>query len=204
MGRIIGLTGGIGSGKSTVATMLAEKGATVIDADRVAHEVYEPGTKGYARVVERFGREIVGADDRIDRKRLGEVVFGDSRALRDLNAIVHPLVQEEVARRLSAALGRDPGATVVLEAALMTETGWSGGAAELWVVVADPEVAVSRLVRDRGMSEQDARARIKAQATNEERTRSATVVLENNGGLHELRRKVDAAWSAPGFAEKRD
>ena len=194
MNRIIGLTGGIGSGKSTVAAMLAARGAIVIDADRVAHEVYAPGTEGFDKVVARFGHEVVGPDGSIDRKALGAVVFGDPEALADLNAIIHPLVRKEVARRLLDAAQRRPDATIVIEAALMTETGWTGGAGALWVVLADPDIALERLVRDREMDEAEARLRIGAQATNEARRKHATLVIENNGTLSQLESVVDRAW----------
>jgi dephospho-CoA kinase len=194
MNRIIGLTGGIGSGKSTVAAMLAARGAIVIDADRVAHEVYAPGTEGFDKVVARFGQGVVGEDGAIDRKALGAVVFGDSEALADLNGIIHPLVRKEVASRLLAAAQRRPDATIVIEAALMTETGWTGGAGTLLVVLADPEIALERLVRDRRLDEEEARLRIGAQATNEARRKHATLVIENNGTLEELETAVDRAW----------
>ena len=194
MTRIIGLTGGIGSGKSTVAGMLAARGAIVIDADRVAHEVYAPGTEGFDKVLARFGKQVLGADGAIDRKALGAVVFGDASALADLNAIIHPLVRKEVARRLLEAAERKPDATIVIEAALMTETGWTGGAGTLWVVIAEPEIALRRLVRDREMNEAEARLRIAAQATNEARRKHATVVIENNGTLEDLESAVDQAW----------
>jgi dephospho-CoA kinase len=196
MNRIIGLTGGIGAGKSTVAHMLAAKGAVVIDADRVAHDVYEPGADGFDRVVERFGRDVVGSDGRIDRKALGAKVFGNAGALRDLNGIIHPLVRKEVASRLLEAARSRPEAVVVIEAALMTETGWTGGAGVLWAVVAEPETAVRRLVRDRAMSEAEARLRISAQATNEARRAHADVVIENDGTVDELAECVDEAWEA--------
>jgi len=194
MNRIIGLTGGIGSGKSTVAAMLAARGAIVIDADRVAHEVYAPGTEGFERVVARFGEEVLDRNGAIDRKALGAVVFGDPEALADLNAIIHPLVREEVARRLLEAAQQQPDATIVIEAALMTETGWTGGAGALWVVLAEPEIALRRLVRDRGMSEVEARLRIGAQADNEARRKHAMLVIENNGTFDDLESAVDKAW----------
>ncbi|RMF25040.1 MAG: dephospho-CoA kinase [Deltaproteobacteria bacterium] len=195
MPAIIGLTGGIGSGKSTVAAMLAERGARVIDADRVAHEVYAPGTEGHERVIERFGPAILAEDGSIDRSKLGEMVFDDEQALADLNAIVHPLVRKEIARRLLEAEQDDPGGVVVIEAALMVETGWTGGAGELWVVIADPEVVVERLVRLRGMDPVQVRLRLSAQADNERRRRVATRVIENDGTLEELEAAVDAAWN---------
>lgn len=196
MSRIIGLTGGIGSGKSTVARMLAERGAVVIDADRVAHEVYAPGTEGFDLVVNRFGRDVVGSDGSIDRRMLGGRVFGDARALAELNAIIHPLVRKEVARRLLEAARDRPEVPVIVEAALMTETGWTGGAGALWVVTAEPATAVRRLVRDRAMTDAEASLRIAAQATNEARRAHADVVIENDGTLEELERAVDEAWSS--------
>lgn len=192
--RLIGLTGGIGSGKSTVAAMLADRGATVIDADRVAHEVYEPGAEGHQMLVDRFGRDVLDEQGRVDRKLLGGVVFNDEKALADLNRIIHPLVRKEVARRLLEITQDDPDAMVVIEAALMTETGWSGGAGELWAVIADPEVVVERLVSQRGLEERDVRLRLAAQTTNDARRRVATRVIENNGDLEDLELQVDRAW----------
>ncbi len=174
--------------------MLGERGARVIDADRVAHEVYAPGSEGHPLVVERFGPAVLSPDGSVDRNKLGEKVFGDQQALADLNAIVHPLVRKEMARRLLEAGQEDPDAVVVIEAALMVETGWSGGAAELWVVLADPEVVVQRLLRLRGMEEEDARLRIAAQATAEERRRVATRIIENNGSIEELEAEVESVW----------
>jgi len=191
---LIGLTGGIGSGKSTVAAMLADRGALVIDADRVAHEVYEPGTEGHDLLLQRFGPSILDEQGRVDRRRLGAIVFNDAQALKDLNAIIHPLVRKEIARRLLEISADDPDAVVVLEAALMAETGWTAGAAELWAVLALPEVVVGRLVRQRGMDERDVRLRLAAQAGNDQRRRIATRVLENNGDLEHLEAQVDLAW----------
>jgi len=195
MAVMIGLTGGIGSGKSTVAELLAERGAHVIDADRVAHEVYAPGTLGFERIVERFGDDIVGDDGAIDRARLGALVFRDPAALADLNGIVHPLVRAEVASRIAEIVGEDSGAIVVIEAALMTETGWTGGAGRLWTVIADPDVVEDRLVTMREMEPDEVRRRMAAQADNEKRRRSATRVIENNGSLLDLEGEVQAAWT---------
>jgi dephospho-CoA kinase len=192
--NIIGLTGGIGAGKSTVASLLQDRGAIVIDADRVAHEVYLPGTEGHDLLVERFGQDIVGPDGAIDRRLLGGRVFGDQKALADLNAIIHPLVRKEVAQRLLDALEDAPDGVVVIEAALMTETNWAGGSGVLWTVVADPDVALQRLVRDRGMDPKDAGLRMAAQTTNEERRKFADVVIENNGSLLDLEAEVERAW----------
>lgn len=195
MATTIGLTGGIGSGKSTVAELLAERGAHVIDADRVAHEIYAPHTLGFERIVERFGESVLGDDGAIDRAKLGPLVFRDPAALADLNEIVHPLVRAEVATRIAEIVSDDPGAIVVIEAALMTETGWSGGAGRLWVVLAHPEVVMHRLVHHRGMDPEEARRRMAAQADNATRRRGATRVIENNGSLLDLEAEVQAAWA---------
>lgn len=174
--------------------MLAERGAVIIDADKVAHETYRAGSEGFARLVERFGDEIITDDGEIDRAKLGKKVFSDLSALGDLNAIIHPLVQREVAERVRRVRREHPESTPVVEAALMTETRWTGGAGALWVVVAEPETAVARLRRDRGMTEEEARARIASQATNAERARHADVLLENDGTRADLEAAVERAW----------
>jgi dephospho-CoA kinase len=195
MAIMVGLTGGIGSGKSTVAELLAERGAHVIDADRVAHEVYAPGTLGFERIVERFGEEIVGEDGAIDRARLGALVFRDKDALADLNGMVHPLVRAEVAARIADIVADDPDAILVIEAALMTETGWTGGAGRLWAVIAHPDVVKHRLVALRGMEPAEVQRRMAAPADNATRRRTATRVIENNGSLLDLEAEVQAAWA---------
>jgi dephospho-CoA kinase len=194
--NIIGLTGGIGAGKSTVASLLVDRGAVIIDADRVAHDVYLPGTEGHDALVERFGQEIIGPDGHIDRRLLGAQVFGDEQALADLNAIIHPLVRQAVAARLLELTEDSPDAVVVIEAALMTETGWAGGSGTLWVVIAEPDIAMARLVRDRGMDPHDAKLRMAAQTSNEERKKFADILIENNGSLLDLEAEVERAWRA--------
>lgn len=195
MAIMVGLTGGIGSGKSTVAELLADRGAHVIDADRVAHEVYAPGTLGFERIVEQFGDEVVDASGTIDRAALGAVVFRDPNALAQLNTIVHPLVRAEVAAKIADIVSDDPDSVIVIEAALMAETGWSGGAGRLWAVIAHPEVVMQRLVRLRGMDPEEVRRRVAAQADNASRRRVATRVIENNGSLLDLEAEVQAAWT---------
>jgi dephospho-CoA kinase len=186
---VVGLTGGIGSGKSTVARMLRERGAVVIDADAVARDVVEPGGPAYPAVVARFGPGVVRADGSIDRAALADVVFSDPAARADLNAAVHPAVGAEIARQVAAA---PPGSVVVVEVPLLVEAGWR---ADVVVVVDCPEdVAVRRLVAERKMDEADARRRAAAQASRAERLAAADHVVPNEGSLADLEAAVDRLW----------
>ncbi len=187
----IGLTGGIGSGKSTVAALLAARGALVVDADRIAREVVEPGTPGLAAVVEAFGPEVLTADGALDRAALASVVFSDPQARARLDAIVHPLVR---ARAREAVAQAPPDAVVVQDVPLLVETGQAGQYDLVLVVEADLETRVARLVR-RGLGEDDARARIAAQATDEQRRAVADVVLDNSGAPEALAGQVDRFWA---------
>jgi dephospho-CoA kinase len=187
----IGLTGGIGSGKSTVAALLAERGAVVVDADRLAREVVEPGTPGLAAVVEEFGREVLTDDGALDRAALAAVVFADPAARARLDAIVHPRVRARAAELVAAA---PPRSVVVQDVPLLVETGQAGSFDLVVVVETDPETRVSRLV-DRGLSAADARARIASQASDEQRRAVADVVLANNGTPEELAAQVQRFWS---------
>mgnify|MGYP002789031692 CR=1 FL=1 len=200
MAKIIGLTGGIGSGKSTVARILAGLGAHIVNADTVGHEVYAPGTPGWDAVTARFGRDIVAADGSIDRRRLGALVFADPAALADLNAIVHPLIGAEIGRRVQA--WRDSGSPLplVLEAALLVEAGWTGFVDQVWVVRAAEGAVVERVRRDRGMAEADTRARIRTQLDSERRSAAADVVIDNDGTLAALEARVRDAWRAHALA----
>jgi dephospho-CoA kinase len=197
--RVIGLTGGIGAGKSTAAKMLAELGAHVIDADKVGHDVYAPGTDGFRAVVEAFGPEIVGADGAIDRRRLGAIVFGDPAQLRRLNALVHPLIGLAIRDRLQAAQAEPARTPIVVEAAIMMEAGWTFFD-EVWAVVVEPETAIARVMASRGLSRADVEQRIAAQMSNAERVRRATRVIHNDGTPAQLRAQVEAAWRAVGGA----
>jgi dephospho-CoA kinase len=188
---LIGLTGGIGSGKSTVSALLAERGALVIDADAITRELQQPGTEVFTAMCERFGPGIVAADGSLDRQAVADIVFNDADALKDLGAIVHPAVGAEIAARLEAAAGTDQ--VVVLDIPLLVESGRDDLAA-LVVVDVDPEIAVERLVQHRGMREDDARARMANQASREDRLARADVVLDNSGTLEDLAAQVDAAW----------
>jgi dephospho-CoA kinase len=194
----IGLTGGIGSGKSTVAALLAERGARVIDADRIGHEVYRPGSEAFTRVVDAFGREIVAPDGTIDRPALGAIVFRDPAALARLNAIVHPLIAAEAARRITAARADGFTGPVVIEAAVLLEAGWRPLVDRLWVVSVRPETAIERVAASRGLSRDEVARRLAAQLPDAERRRAADLVIDNDGSPAELRAKVEEAWRTLG------
>jgi dephospho-CoA kinase len=187
----IGLTGGIGAGKSVVAARLGELGALVIDADRIAREVVEPGTSGLAAVVETFGESILTADGSLDRAALGRIVFADGQRRRQLDDLLHPLI----ARRTDELVRRaEPGVVLVHDVPLLVEKGMAAGYDLVIVVHAPQEERVRRLVRDRGMAPQEARARIDSQADDERRRAVADVWLENTGSIERLRAGVDALW----------
>ena len=190
---LVGLTGGIGSGKSTVAGLLAERGAAVIDADDLARRAVAPGTEGLDRVVETFGREILGPDGDIDRSRLAAIVFGDPTKLRALESIVHP----EVARLYAEALEplRETDRIVVYSVPLLAERGMAEGFDVVVVVVSDIDRRIERLMRDRGMTPEQVRERAAAQLSDEERARVADVLLDNDGELGRLRPQVDRLWN---------
>jgi dephospho-CoA kinase len=187
----IGLTGGIGAGKSTVADLFQQHGAIVLDADVAARQVVEPGTDGYAAVVAEFGPEVLRADGALDRAALAAVVFGADDRRAALNAIVHPRVRSWMAWRTAAAAA---GSVVVQDIPLLVETGLAAGFDLCVVVDAPDEVRIARLVADRGMSEQEASARIAAQASRRDRLAVADVVLDNSGAPQDLVRQVDALW----------
>ncbi|MEZ5142130.1 MAG: dephospho-CoA kinase [Acidimicrobiales bacterium] len=188
---VIGLTGGIGSGKSTVSAALAARGAVVVDADAITRELQEPGQPVLGAMVERFGPAILRADGALDRQAVADIVFGDPEALADLNAIVHPAVGEEIARRLAAESATDH--VVVLDVPLLVESGRDDMAGTI-VVDVDPEVAVARLVTQRGFREDDARARIARQAGREDRLAKADFVIDNGGDRAALAAQVDRCW----------
>ncbi len=187
----IGLTGGIGSGKSTVAGLLAARGARIVDADRIAREVVEPGTPGLDAVVAAFGSDVLAPDGALDRPALAAVVFADPDARRRLDGIVHPLVRARAAELVAAA---PPDAVVVQDVPLLVETGQAGSYDLVLVVEADLDTRVRRLV-GRGLSEDDARARIAAQATDEQRRAAADVVLDNSGTVGDLEAQVERFWA---------
>lgn len=188
---LVGLTGGIGSGKSTVSAMLAERGAIVIDADVIAREVVEPGQPAYAAVVERFGRGVVAPDGTLDRAAIASIVFNDRDALKDLEAITHPAVGARMVELMQEQADTDH--IVILDVPLLVEKGTYETAGTI-VVDVDPEIAVRRLVEQRGMPEDDARRRMAAQVSREERLARADFVIANGGSLADLRAEVDRCW----------
>ena len=188
----VGLTGGIGTGKSEVSARLAEQGAVVIDADAIAREVVEPGTEGLAEVVEAFGPGVLLPDGTLDRPRLGEIVFADPELRGKLNAIVHPRVGARMAELEGEARS---GSIVVLDVPLIAESGRTDGYDLVVVVDAPPRVQVDRLVRRRGMTREQAKARMAAQASREQRLAIADIVIDNSGSLAELDRQVGDLWA---------
>lgn len=189
----IGLTGGIASGKSTVAAELARRGAVVVDADAIARAVVAAGSPGLARVREEFGEQVIGPDGEMDRAAVARLVFSDPEARERLNGIIHPLVRAE-GRRLVEQAG--PDAVVVQDVPLLVETGQASQYDLVLVILADAEERIARMVRDRGMSEDEARARIDAQATDEQRRAAADVVIVNDAGVEDLVRTTGRFWDA--------
>jgi dephospho-CoA kinase len=188
----VGLTGGIGAGKSEVARLFASYGAVLVDSDRIAREVVEPGTEGLAAVVAAFGPQVLAADGSLDRPRLGAIVFADEERRAALNAIVHPLVRRRSAELQQAA---GPDAIVVHDVPLLAENGLAPLYDLVVVVDAAEATRVDRLVRTRGMGADEARARMAAQATREQRLAVADIVIDNGGPLEELEPRVRAAWA---------
>ncbi|MEJ7585190.1 MAG: dephospho-CoA kinase [Acidimicrobiales bacterium] len=193
---LVGLTGGIGSGKSTVSALLRERGAVVVDADAITREVQRPGGPVLAAMVERFGPGILHGDASLDRQALADIVFADPAALADLTAMVHPVVGLEIARRVEEEMATDH--VVVLDVPLLVESRRESpyDIAVLVVVDVDPEVAIERLVERRGMREDDARARMARQASRADRLARADHVIDNSGSPADLRAQVDEVWTA--------
>jgi dephospho-CoA kinase len=194
--KLIGLTGGVGSGKSTVATMLRELGAVVVDADEASHAVYEPGTPGFEAVVSEFGDYYV-SDGRIDRQRLGELIFKDAASRRRLNAIVHPLVRDWMAARTTEAV--EQGANVVIQdVPLLFENGLEPLFSSVVLVYVPEEMQVERLVQGRGFTPERAHAVIAAQVPIEEKRRRAHIVIDNSGTPEQTRVQVEQLWARLG------
>ncbi|MEX2031879.1 MAG: dephospho-CoA kinase [Dehalococcoidia bacterium] len=193
---VIGLTGGIASGKSTAAEMLREMGASVIDADRLGHRSYDPGTPGFEKVVNAFGHDIVGKDGLVDRRVLGGKVFGAPGQMERLNSIVWPEIRNLIKDEIKQIRSQDSGAIIVLEAAVLLEAQWQDLCDEIWVVTTPVKTAVARLRSRNGLSEDAAMARINSQMTNKERLEHAKVKIENVGTEEQLRAKIERPWRA--------
>ncbi len=193
--KVICLTGGIASGKSTASKFLEEKGATVIDADKLGHRVYDTGTQGFLKVVEAFGDDIIDDQNHIDRKLLGAKVFGDPDGLKRLTDIVWPEIRRLAELEIDSLKILEPDGVVVLEAAVLFEAGWEDIGDEVWVAVVDRELAIERAMARDGLQREAVESRIEAQLSNEERIARADVVIENNGTLDEMLEKLEAAWN---------
>lgn len=191
--KVIGLTGGIGSGKSTVSRFLGEMGAVVLDADKVGHQAYQPGTETWKELVAAFGEDIVAPDSTIDRRKLGAIVFADPEALARLNRIMHPRMFDMMKARIEEYRGQGTE-VVVLEAAILLEANWTPLVDEVWVTVASESIVVQRTRERTGLPEEQIKARIRSQLSNEERSQQAKVVITNDGDLAELRVKVEKLW----------
>ena len=191
----IGLTGGIGSGKSTVTKILGEFGAPILDADKIAHTTYAPGGPAYDAVIAAFGAQIVAADRTIDRKQLGAVVFGNPERLNQLTSIVWPATRDSIRRNLTELRASGANLPIVVEAAILIEANWQALFDEIWLVRAPREQVVARIESQRGLKPSETEARIRAQLSDEERAKHATLIIENNGSLEELHTMLKEIWS---------
>jgi dephospho-CoA kinase len=191
---VIGLTGGIGTGKSTVTRVLEELGAAVIDADKVGHQIYLPDLPAWREIVEAFGTEVLNADRAVNRQALGKIVFADPEALRTLNRIVHPKMFDRMRELIADMRARGGVKAIVVEAAVLIEANWMPLVDQVWVVVASEAVVVERLAKQRNLSPEQVRNRIAAQLSNDERCRHAHVVIRNDGSLGEVHDAVRQAW----------
>jgi dephospho-CoA kinase len=190
----VGLTGGIGSGKSTVAKILAELGAPSFDADKVGHEIYRPDGPAYHEVIAAFGSAVVAPDGTIDRKKLGPIVFADPAQLRRLESIVHPRMFERMRGMVAEMRAQGVSAPIVIEAAILIEAHWQPLFDEIWLVVAPREKVIERVEAERGLKPEQTEARIKAQLSDDERRRHASLVIDNSGTIAQLRTGVGALW----------
>lgn len=191
---IIGLTGGIASGKSTVATALQSWGAYVIDADKLGHRAYVKGTDAFHKVVAQFGEDIVGADGEVDRRALGAKVFGEGGSLKQLTDIVWPAIYDMAAAEIKQSLDSNPNTVVVLEAAVLIEAGWQSLVDEIWVTTVDPSTAIERASARDGVDADAVQARIDAQLSNAERTAEAAVVIDNSADEPQLLAQLENHW----------
>jgi dephospho-CoA kinase len=192
----IGLTGGIGSGKSTVSRILADLGAPIIDADKVGHAIYQPGGPAYDEMIAAFGPGILADDKTIDRGKLGPIVFADPAALKRLNAIVHPKMFDRMREMVRAMRAEGERKPIVIEAAVLIEAKWQPLFDEIWLVIASRQRVIERVERDRGLKPEQTEARIKAQISDDERRKYASTMIHNDGTIDELRAHVTSLWNA--------
>jgi len=192
----IGLTGGIGSGKSTVTKILADLGAPIIDADKVGHAIYAPGGPAYDDMIAAFGTGILADDRTIDRRKLGPIVFADPAALKRLNAIVHPKMLARMREMIQALRTAGETRPIVVEAAILIEANWLPLFNEIWLVVAAKDRVLERIERDRGLAREQTEARIKAQLSDDDRRQHAAIVLTNDGTIDDLRAALAETWRA--------
>lgn len=192
--RVLGLTGGIASGKSTAATQLKELGAIVLDADRYGHRVYEQDAPGFHAIVNEFGHDLVGEDGEIDRRVLGGKVFGDPEQMKRLTDIVWPEIRRIAAEEIAELRENEPETVIVLEAAVMIEAEWQDLVDEVWVLATEPETAIKRLKDRNNLSEDQAQARLDSQLTNEERKKHADVYIDNSGTEKQFREQIVKEW----------
>ena len=191
----IGLTGGIGSGKSTVAQILGEFGARVLDADKVAHTTYAPGASAYDAVIAAFGSEIVAHDRTIDRKKLGAIVFNNPERLNKLTSIVWPATREAIRRSLTDLRAQGAKLPIVVEAAILIEANWQSLFDEIWLVRAPREKVIARIEIQRRLEPSETEARMRAQLSDEERAKHSTLTIENNGSIEDLRELLKEIWA---------
>ena len=194
--KVICLTGGMASGKSTAVNYLEGKGAAAINADKLGHLAYEPGTATHAAVVQAFGENILGEDDRIDRKLLGSRVFGKPDELKKLTDIVWPEIHRLSKAEIARIQAANPEQFILLEAAVLLEAGWDSDDRQVWVISVDPETAIARTMTRDGVDREAVLRRLEAQLSNEEREARADIVIDNNGTEGELVRQLDAAWNS--------
>ena len=194
MTKVIGLTGSIGSGKSTVSQCLAELGAVILDADKVGHEAFKPNTEAWRDVVATFGRQILTPGGEVDRKKLGEIVFNNPEALSRLNQIMHPRMYDMMKAQIEE-YRRQGVDVVVLEAAVLIEANWTSLVDEVWVTVVPEAIALERLKKQRGLEEAQTLARIRSQLSAEERVKHADVVINNDGDFDEMKAIVKELWA---------
>ncbi len=193
MTKVIGLTGGIGSGKSTVSQYLAELGAVILDADKVGHEAFKPDTEAWHQVVATFGRQILTPSGEVDRKKLGEIVFSNPESLSRLNQIMHPRMRDMMKAQIEE-YRRQGVDVIVIEAAVLIEANWTSLVDEVWVTTASEAAVLKRVKEQRGLAEEQTLARIRSQLSTEERVKHADVVINNDGDLDEVRAKVKELW----------